>query len=37
MTVEKVERINQALDEQKRVIDQLVLKGRRPPLGRDGA
>ena len=36
MTAEKVERINRALDEQKRVVDQLVLKGRRPPLGGDG-
>lgn len=37
LTVEKVERINRAIDEQKRVIDQLILKNRRPLLGRDGA
>lgn len=36
VTVEKVDRINQALDEQKRAVDHLVLKGRRPPLGVDG-
>jgi HK97 family phage major capsid protein len=35
LTVEKVDRINQAMDEQKRLIDQLVLKGRRPALGGD--
>ena len=33
VTVDKVERINRALDEQKRAVDQLVLKGRRPALG----
>jgi HK97 family phage major capsid protein len=32
VTVDKVERINRALDEQKRAVDQLVLKARRPPL-----
>jgi len=36
VTVDKVDRINRALDEQKRAFDQLVLKGRRPPLGLDG-
>jgi HK97 family phage major capsid protein len=36
VTVDKVDRINRAMDEQKRVMDQLVLKGRRPALGRDG-
>ena len=36
LTVEKVERINRALDEQKRLVDSLVLKTRRPQLGRDG-
>ncbi len=36
LTVEKVERINRALDEQKRLVDSLVLKTRRPLLGRDG-
>ncbi|MFC4626096.1 phage major capsid protein [Daeguia caeni] len=30
---EKVDRINQALDEQKAVLDQYVLKNARPPLG----
>lgn len=33
VTVDKVDRINRALDEQKRSLDQLVLKGRRPALG----
>ncbi len=37
VTVDKVDRINRALDEQKRAVDQLVLKGRRPPLGSDGS
>ncbi len=37
VTEEKVDRINRALDEQKRVMDQLVLKGRRPALGGGGA
>jgi HK97 family phage major capsid protein len=36
LTVEKVDRINRALDEQKRLMDSLVLKTRRPLLGRDG-
>jgi len=30
-----VERINRALDDYKRVVDGLVMKGRRPPLGGD--
>ncbi len=33
VTEEKVDRINEALDSQKRLIDRLVLKGRRPDLG----
>ncbi len=36
VTVEKVERISKALDEQKRAMDQYVLRGRRPPLGLEG-
>jgi HK97 family phage major capsid protein len=32
VTVEKVDRINAALDEQKRVIDALAFKAARPPL-----
>lgn len=36
VTSDKVERIGKALDEQKRVIDRLVLKRARPPLARDG-
>ena len=36
LTVEKVDRISQALDEQKRAIDELSLKRMRPALGRDG-
>jgi HK97 family phage major capsid protein len=32
VTEEKVERINEALDRQKRLIDRLVLKGQRPGL-----
>ncbi len=35
LTTEKVERISKALDEQKRVMDRLVLKRARPPLGPD--
>jgi len=35
VTIDKVERINRALDEQKRAVDQLVLRGRRPALGSD--
>jgi HK97 family phage major capsid protein len=34
LTVEKVERIGRALDEQKRMLDHLALKNARPPLGR---
>jgi HK97 family phage major capsid protein len=33
VTRDKVDRINKAMDEQKRVIDQLVLKKARPALG----
>ena len=33
VTEEKVERINSALDSQKRLLDRLVLKGSRPDLG----
>ncbi|WP_193175911.1 phage major capsid protein [Oricola nitratireducens] len=33
VTSDKVERINQALDEQKRTLDTLVRKQARPPLG----
>jgi HK97 family phage major capsid protein len=36
VTAEKVERISQALDQQKRMIDDMVLKRRRPPLGGSG-
>jgi HK97 family phage major capsid protein len=36
VTVEKVDRISKALDEQKRAMDQALLRGRRPPLGGDG-
>ncbi len=35
LTVEKVERIGKALDEQKRAMDRLVLKKARPALDRD--
>ncbi|QPC87210.1 phage major capsid protein [Mesorhizobium sp. NBSH29] len=35
LTVDKVERINKALDEQKRTMDALSLKKARPQLGRD--
>ncbi len=35
VTAEKVDRIGRALDEQKRAMDQLVLKKARPALGRD--
>ncbi len=34
VTTDKVERINRALDEQKRAMDELSLKGARPQLGR---
>ncbi|MCM2291898.1 phage major capsid protein [Allorhizobium sp. BGMRC 0089] len=37
ITRDKVERINKAIDEQARVIDQLALKKLRPALGRGGA
>ena len=37
VTVEKVERISQALDEQKRALDQLALKRARPVLDRESA
>jgi HK97 family phage major capsid protein len=33
VTVEKMDRINRALDEHKRAVDTLVLKSRRPSLG----
>lgn len=36
LTTDKVERISNALDEQKRAIDNLALKKMRPTLGRDG-
>ncbi|MCB1503265.1 MAG: phage major capsid protein, partial [Bauldia sp.] len=36
VTRETVERLSKALDEQKRAIDQHVLRGRRPPLGSEG-
>ncbi|MEO3387848.1 phage major capsid protein [Mesorhizobium sp. CAU 1741] len=35
ITTEKVDRISDALDRQKRVIDDLALRRARPPLGRD--
>ena len=37
LTVDKMERINRALDEQKRRLDELALKGRRPRLAGDAA
>ena len=37
VTRDKVDRINRAMDEQKRVIDQFALKKARPALGRGGA
>ena len=37
VTRDKVDRINRAMDEQKRVIDQLALKKARPALGGSGA
>jgi HK97 family phage major capsid protein len=37
VTVDKVERISRVLDEQKRVMDQYVLRSRRPQLSLDGA
>ena len=36
LTMEKVDRISHALDQQKRAIDGLSLKRMRPALGRDG-
>jgi len=33
VTRDKMERVNRAVDEQKKVLDQLVLKRARPPLG----
>jgi HK97 family phage major capsid protein len=36
VTRDKVERINKAIDDQSRLIDELVLKKRRPPLARAG-
>lgn len=36
VTVEKMQRIDRALDDQKRLVDELVLKHRRPPLGEPG-
>ncbi|KAA0699968.1 phage major capsid protein [Neorhizobium sp. P12A] len=37
VTRDKVDRINRAMDEQKKVLDQLALKKARPPLGRSWA
>jgi HK97 family phage major capsid protein len=37
VTCDKMDRINRAMDEQKKLLDQLVLKKARPPLGRAGA
>ncbi|KQV32613.1 capsid protein [Rhizobium sp. Root1203] len=37
VTRDKMDRINRAMDEQKKVLDQLALKKARPPLGRSGA
>ncbi|RWX76013.1 phage major capsid protein [Neorhizobium lilium] len=34
VTRDKMDRINRAMDEQKKVLDQIVLKKARPPLGR---
>ncbi|MCC2609044.1 phage major capsid protein [Neorhizobium petrolearium] len=36
VTRDKVDRINRAMDDQKKVLDQLVLKKARPQLGRGG-
>jgi len=36
LTVEKLGRIDKAMDEQKKLLDRLALKGARPPLGRPG-
>jgi HK97 family phage major capsid protein len=37
LTLDRVDRINRAVDEQKRVVDTLVHRHRRPPLGGGGA
>ncbi len=37
VTRDKMDRINRAMDEQKKVLDQLALKKAPPPLGRSGA
>ncbi len=37
LSVEKVDRINKAMDEQKRIMDELLLTKARPALGRNGA
>ncbi|WP_442966715.1 phage major capsid protein [Rhizobium sp. C1] len=37
LTIEKLGRIDKAMDEQKKLLDRLALKGARPPLGRPGA
>ena len=37
VTTEKMDRIDKALDDNKRVLDELVLKKARPALGRSGA
>jgi predicted phage gp36 major capsid-like protein len=37
VTRDKMDRINRAMDEQKKLLDQLVLKKARPPLGRSAA
>jgi len=37
VTAEKVDRISDALDRQKRALDELALKRARPALGREGA
>jgi hypothetical protein len=36
VTTEKVERINRAMDEQKKLVDQMLLKARRPQLALEG-
>ena len=36
LTVEKLDRIDKAMDEQKKLIDQMALKRARPALGRPG-
>ncbi|WP_160005458.1 phage major capsid protein [Rhizobium sp. 18055] len=37
VTRDKMDRINRAMDDQKKLLDQLVLKKARPPLGRSAA